>query len=120
MQEMQVQSLGGEDPLEKGLASHSNILAWKLSWTEESSGLQSVGSQSATRDLSGTHSHHVDREGALSAKPTQESGAKWRCEKDHEVLVASPGTTHPGPHTPHACRFHSDLGFSSCILESTG
>ena len=36
MQETQVQSLGGEDPLEKGMAAHSSILAWRISWTEES------------------------------------------------------------------------------------
>ena len=42
MQETRVQSLGGEDPLEKGMATHSCILAWKIPWTEESSGLQSM------------------------------------------------------------------------------
>ena len=35
MQEMQVQSLGQEDPLEKGMATHSSILAWRISWTED-------------------------------------------------------------------------------------
>ena len=35
----------GEDPLEKGMASHSNILAWRIPWTEESGGLQFMGSQ---------------------------------------------------------------------------
>ena len=41
MQESRVQSLGGEDPLEKGMATHSSILAWEIPWTEESSGLHS-------------------------------------------------------------------------------
>ena len=41
-----VQSLGCEDPLEKEMATHSSILAWKISWTEEPGGLQSMGSQS--------------------------------------------------------------------------
>ena len=45
MQETQVQSLGQEDPLEKDMATHSGILAWKIPWTEESGGLQFVGSQ---------------------------------------------------------------------------
>ena len=45
MQETRFQSLGGEDPLEKGVATHSSILAWEIPWTEESSGLQSMGSQ---------------------------------------------------------------------------
>ena len=38
MQETQVQSLGGEDPLEEGMATHSSILAWKIPWTEEPGG----------------------------------------------------------------------------------
>ena len=45
MQEMQVQSLGQEDPLEKEMATHSRILAWKIPWTEEPGGLQSMGLQ---------------------------------------------------------------------------
>ena len=40
-QEMQVQSLGQEDPLEKEMATHSSILAWEIPWTEEPGGLQS-------------------------------------------------------------------------------
>ena len=51
MQEMQkarVQSLGGEDPLEKGKATHASILAWRIPWTEEPGGLQSTRSQSRT------------------------------------------------------------------------
>ena len=49
MQETQVQSLGWKDPLEKGMATHSSILAWRIPWTEEPGGLQSMGSQSRTR-----------------------------------------------------------------------
>ena len=45
MQETWVQSLGQEDPLEKGMATHSSILAWRIPRTEEPIGLQSVGSQ---------------------------------------------------------------------------
>ena len=44
-QEMYIESLGGEDPLEKGMATHSSILAWRVLWTEEPRGLQSMGSQ---------------------------------------------------------------------------
>ena len=44
-QEMWVQSLGGEDPLEKEMAARSSILAWKIPWREEPGGLQSMGSQ---------------------------------------------------------------------------
>ena len=42
MQEMQVQSLGQEDPSEKGLATHSSILAWEIPWTEKPGGLQFI------------------------------------------------------------------------------
>ena len=45
MQEMRVQSLGGEDCLEEEMAPHSSILAWKIPWTKEPGGLQSMGSQ---------------------------------------------------------------------------
>ena len=45
MQEIQVQSLDGEDPLERGMATHASILAWRIPWTEEPGGLQSVGLQ---------------------------------------------------------------------------
>jgi len=45
MQEMQVLSLGWEDPLEEEMTTHSSILAWKISRTEEPGGLQSTGSQ---------------------------------------------------------------------------
>ena len=45
MQEMQLWSLGQEDPLKKEMATHSSILAWESPWTEESGGLQSIRSQ---------------------------------------------------------------------------
>ena len=54
MQEMGVQSLGQEDPLEKEMATHSSILAWEIPWIEEPGGLQSMGSQRVGLD-SATH-----------------------------------------------------------------
>ena len=50
MQETQVRSLGQEDSLEKGMATHSSILAWRIPWTEEPGGLQSMGLQSNTTE----------------------------------------------------------------------
>ena len=50
VQETQVRSLGQEDPLEKGMATHSSILAWRIPWKEEPGGLQSVGSQRVSHD----------------------------------------------------------------------
>ena len=49
-QETQVQSLSQEDPLEKGMVTHSSILAWRVSWTEEPGELQSIGSQRLRHD----------------------------------------------------------------------
>ena len=45
MQEVRVQSMGWEDPLEEEMVTHSGILAWRIPWTEEPGGLQSMGSQ---------------------------------------------------------------------------
>ena len=50
MQQTQVWSLGQEDPPENGVATHSNILAWRVPWTEEPSGLQSMGSKRVRHD----------------------------------------------------------------------
>ena len=50
MQEARVQSLGQEDPLEKGMATHSSILAWRIPCTEKPGGLQSMGSQRVGHD----------------------------------------------------------------------
>ena len=50
-QETQVQSLGQEDPLEEGMATHSSILAWRIPWTKEPGGLTSIGSQRVGHNL---------------------------------------------------------------------
>ena len=86
MQETQVQSLSWEDPLEKGIATHFSILAWRIPWTEEPGGLQSMGSQkldtteqvTLTRGLwwpvsqPTTHSDfsHTELEGSLWLRPS--------------------------------------------------
>ena len=49
LQELWVPSLGWEDPLEEGMATHSSILAWRIPWTEEPGGLQSMGLQRVRR-----------------------------------------------------------------------
>ena len=51
MQETWVQSLDLEEPLEKGMATHSSVLAWEIPWTEESGRLQSMGSQRVRHNL---------------------------------------------------------------------
>ena len=50
IRETWVQSLGRKDPLEKGKAAHSSVLAWRIPWTEEPGGLQSMGSQRVGHD----------------------------------------------------------------------
>ena len=51
MRETWVQSLGWEDPLQKEMATHSSILAWRIPWTEEPGGLQSTGSQRVGHEI---------------------------------------------------------------------
>ena len=61
MQETWIRSLGWEDPLQKGMAAHSSILAWEISWTKEAGGLQSLASQRVGHDWGintyTTHTH---------------------------------------------------------------
>ena len=59
MQETQVQSLGREATLEKGMATHSSILAWRIPWTKEPGGLQSMGLQRAGHGLVTKQQHDV-------------------------------------------------------------
>ena len=51
MKETQVKSLGQKDPLEKEMATHSSVLSWKIPWTEEPGGIQSLGSQESDMTL---------------------------------------------------------------------
>ena len=67
MQDTQVRSLGQEDPLEKGMATHSSILAWRIPWTEEPGRLQSMGSHRAGYDLvTNTYTHKSEQCVSLS------------------------------------------------------
>ena len=54
---MQVQSLGWEDALEKDMATHYSVLAWKMPWSEEAGRLQSMGLQGVEHDLATEHEH---------------------------------------------------------------
>ena len=58
---MQVPSLGWEDPLEEGLETHSSILAWRIPWTEEPSGLQAMGCKewNMTGQISTAHIRYI-------------------------------------------------------------
>ena len=62
MRETQIQFLGQEDPLEKGMATHSSILVWRIPWTEEPGRLQSIGLQRVGHDcVTNTFTFMLDR-----------------------------------------------------------
>ena len=67
MQETWVQSLGQEDPLEKGMATHSSILAWRIPWTEEPGGLHRVAESDMTERLTLSLSHFPISQAICSA-----------------------------------------------------
>ena len=86
MQETQVQPLGQEDTLDKGMATHSIILAWEIPWTEEPGGLQSMGSQVDMTEYAHTHTcpvlHHPRMADSVDEEPpvqsTEGTGAKGK------------------------------------------
>ena len=71
-QETQVQSLGGEDPLEEGMATQTSILAWRIPWIEEPGEAQSMGSQRVGQDWSHWARTHIESyRNSFQAKPIQ-------------------------------------------------
>ena len=76
VQETWVQSLSWEDPLEKGMTTHSSILAWRIPWTEEPGGLQSMGLQGQTR-LSDFHFPHVQSTNSATLLYPQNISRRW-------------------------------------------
>ena len=73
MQETQVRTLAWEDPLEKGMATHSIILAWRIPWTEEPGELQSMGSQRVGHSLVSEQQQHF----SLVAQTVKNLLAMW-------------------------------------------
>ena len=90
MQEMQVQSLGQEDPLEKEMITHSRFLPWETPKTEELGGLQSTGSQRVRHDLMTEHEGILTTEKTLNDSSYVDSGLQNRYMEliyvDHEAL----------------------------------
>ena len=84
MQETRVGSLGWKDPLEEEMATHSSILAWKISWTGEPGGLQSVGSQRVVHDY---HTHLLSPYGSQTALNVFNTSHRWN--SDLNILNAS-------------------------------
>ena len=84
IQEMQVRSLGWEETLEKNMATHSSILAWKISWTEELGGLQSKGWQRVGNEWVTTHTVRKTKSKADFVKPGLcNTGNKGRKHVEH-------------------------------------
>ena len=83
MQETQVQSLGSEEPLEKGMATHSSILAWRIPWTEEPGELQSIRSRRVRCDWSNL-AHARMLKNKQTKKPTREMSWEALVEKKTE------------------------------------
>ena len=80
MQETWLRSLGWEDPLEKDMATHSSILAWRIPWTEEPGGLQSMGLQElGTTEKLSTHTHtHAHTHSGISFSHEKEENPASR------------------------------------------
>ena len=75
---MWVRSLGQEDSLEEGMAAHSSILAWRIPWTEEPGGLQSIGSQRVGHDRVTWHTSTRVNEGRKFGAPSDGTGVLTR------------------------------------------
>ena len=85
MQETQVRSLGQEDPLEKEMATHSSILAWKIPWTEDPGRLQYMGSQRVRHDWA--TSLHKDFKLSFKIYPINSKVVKFSLQKVSRVLI---------------------------------
>ena len=70
MQETWLRFLSQEDPLEKEMATHSSILAWRIPWTEEPGRLQSMGSQELNTSEGTEHAPSINNKGAITARKT--------------------------------------------------
>ena len=93
MWEMWVQSLGREDPLEKEMATHSSILAWRIPWMEEPGGLQSTGSQRVGHDWATSLTHSQGCTTITTIWKHQFSGAQpslWSNSHIHTWLLEKP------------------------------
>ena len=89
MQEMWVQSLGQENPLEKEMVTHSSILVWKIPWTEKPGGLQCMGLQRVGHDLATEH-EHVDKKTkyfTFSKEISKKLIIKHLKSKNHFIIV---------------------------------
>ena len=124
MQEMRVQSLGWEDPLEEGMAIHSNILAWEIPWTGEPGLLQSMGSKSQTH----THNYFIIYQNVYDRNKVHNKCNEIESPQNHHPLLRSvenlsstklvPGAKNVGDH--HLIRLEFRVLYSSVIITHQG
>ena len=110
IQEMQVRSLGREDPLEEEMATHTSILVWRISWAEESGRLLSIGSQRVEHNWGRTHLEGSEqREG--------DRGGSW---KQHWSTGSVSNAASQGriwhPHTWCSCLEHQNLFHTELVF----
>ena len=88
-QEMWAWSLGWENPLEKGRATHSSILAWRIPWTEEPGGLQSMGSQRVGHSWASEHMHSRHMEYDINRKNSWINSPKVNASRSRKEFWAA-------------------------------
>ena len=88
MQETQVQSLGQEDPLEKGMTTHSSILAWEIPWTEEPGRIESMGTQRFAQNL-------PTKQQKLCVFSDIGRGSQCKCRTETEQKMANEDLSRP-------------------------
>ena len=106
--EIQFPSLGRKDPLEKGMATHSSILAWRIPWTGEPVGLPSTASQKVGRDQNGLAHRHSPRNPKTQGKilKTERTSCQWMlvfCSSLASTDSPPPGLFHRPLCFPWAC-----------------
>ena len=123
MWETRVRSLGWEDPLEKQMVTHSSTLAWKIPWTEEAGGLQSMGSQRVGHDWATslhyfTSKSNVHLESLSPVTARRWAVGRWRVRKEvvreerqhgPELVTSSSQAVHSGVAIDHQLGLHVRL-----------
>ena len=89
IQETRVRSPGWDDLLEKGMATHSSILAWRIPWTEEPGGLQSMGSQRVGHECSDLARSTAQHAGRAHGAGRPEQGGRETCKPDKRSALAA-------------------------------
>ena len=120
--EIWVWSLGQEDPLQKEVATHSSILGWRIPWTEEPSGLSSIGLQRVGRhDWARTHTHFSNSSGSLKSEIKCQQGPalsgvsrEWPCLSSSQLRVVA-GNPLGFLHCSNLCLHHHMTFFSLCL-----